>query len=158
VKGSGYDVPSKQFGDENSLRGGMNAPFPDLHGVKKWMLFVLLVLPAFGYAQDCSRVHTGKFFIQDVNHPPMTIVRTDSTQEEFVASLGVHLKFKLKWLSDCAYILTDGECIAGDPRSIGNPNEVLWVDILTVNDKGYTYKARIVGVDFEISGTVLFAE
>ena len=123
------------------------------------MLFVLLVLPAFGYAQDCGRVHTGKFFIQDVNHPPMTILRTDSTQEEFVESLGVHLKFKLQWLTACSYILTDGVSLAGDPRAAGDLNQVLWVDILSVNAKGYTYKARIVGLDdFEIMGTVLFAE
>jgi hypothetical protein len=133
--------------------------FPDLHGVKKWMLLLLCALPVLAWSQDCSRAHSGRFYVQDVNHPPMTILRTDSTQEEFVESLGVHLKFKLQWLTACSYILTDGVSLAGDPRAAGDLNQVLWVDILSVNAKGYTYKARIVGLDdFEIMGTVLFAE
>lgn len=73
--------------------------------------FLLLLIVSFltihSFAQtDCSSFKTGKFIYTDSLKNTICVTRKDNKQIEFDIKNKIITKFRIKWISDCEYQLT----------------------------------------------------
>ncbi|MFK7748020.1 MAG: hypothetical protein AB8B65_06505 [Kordia sp.] len=88
---------------------------------------------------DCSDVKTGVFFIpsDDVVSFSTKIVRTENFQREYISD-GTERTSRLKWLSDCTYIMLPDEKKEGEDPSESLMRQYGGIEITYVKRKGDT--------------------
>jgi hypothetical protein len=63
--------------------------------------------PAKAPPPDCGKLKTGKFEYRNyLGEGFISIERNDSTQFEHLDNIGLGMKFRIDWSSDCDYVLT----------------------------------------------------
>ncbi|GAB5398599.1 MAG: hypothetical protein Aureis2KO_01840 [Aureisphaera sp.] len=95
---------------------------------------------------DCSKVKDGTYIIPLDNFEGMEgefyrIERTGRYQSEILSMDNSVVRYSIKWLDDCTYLLFDEVTLSGE-----NPNEIRKTDTLTVEITNVTsrfYKAVI---------------
>jgi hypothetical protein len=118
------------------------------------LLFLILITSC--EAQNCNDIKTGTFLTENENTGGSIIIRTESTQEEIVEKLGIHMKYDLIWTDDCSYALFNGIMIKGnDPEIEGKKTDTLFVEITKIIPKGYQFNASANFSDFISSGTAI---
>ena len=123
--------------------------------MKKLLALVLLILISSCEAQNCDDIKTGTFLTENENSGGSILIRTESTQEEIVEKLGIHIKYDLIWTDNCSYSLYNGIMIKGnDSEFEGKKTDTLFVEITKIIPNGYQYKATANYTDFESIGTV----
>ena len=101
-------------------------------------LIIFICICNISFAQDCSRIHIGKFKVVDTKtNTTYSIVRDDSTQTEVNSKTGATFVFKLRWINDCSYGLIPKKNVGPDVNP-GVPSDmVLLIKIVEVKKKYY---------------------
>lgn len=124
-------------------------------------LFLLIIISAFLYScnddkktKDCENFKTGKFKYEDNQFEGWEVNRTENTQIERNDSLDITIESKVKWLSDCEFVL-----IYDNEKS--SPAYAKMVDSLRVElteIDGNSYKYRATGVNSDSEGTMILVD
>ena len=101
---------------------------------------------------DCTIAHVGSF--QDEIGPEELyfILRTDSSQEEYTPSLGLRVRFRVRWPDPCTYQLFDKEIVEGTPARMPSSSDTLTVHITAVDPSSFTYDARANYASWVLTG------
>lgn len=78
--------------------------------MKRLLLLLLLVFSLSTFGQNCKSYKEGKFKLEDNSNGITYIIeRKGDIQTERIEGENEVLDFKVKWLSDCKYMLTPSE-------------------------------------------------
>lgn len=118
---------------------------------------MLLLTAACGQAElDCKSVRTGRFVTEPTGNSGTVLIRTDTSQDEIVATRGLQLRYKLVWTRPCSYALFDGRLLQGDSAFLGKPTDTLFVQINRVDATGYSFRSTVNFSDEERHGRAKF--
>ncbi len=124
----------------------------------KVLLALVLTLLAFSLkGQNCHEVKTGIFIIEDTDYGGSILIRNETTQEEIVEQLGIHVKYDLIWTDACSYALFNATSMKeGDPYPYmeGNETDTLFVEIIKILPNGYEFSCSSNFSDFVTTGAV----
>jgi hypothetical protein len=102
-------------------------------------LFPLLAILAFNtsnaQAVNCDSAKTGIFELVSHISGRTVIYRTATTQTEKNDGLDYEASFVVKWVDSCTYELSNKKMIKGDLKYLGQPTDILRVQILKVEGR-----------------------
>ena len=125
--------------------------------MKKKILFIIIVClskTCFSQNQaiDCSQFKTGKFSYRDSSGIIYEMKRMNKHQSEFNPQTKLMIKYKIEWIGDCEYKLTQLWASKKEARKLNN--SWLVYRILSVNDNTYEYTCTCSD-NSKISGVVV---
>ncbi len=114
--------------------------------MKNLLLGLLLFSSILSFAKDreagmnCKRFRTGKFVMYDTLSGTTYIERFDTYQVETSKEQNYKIELHIKWISECAYVLTFSRVIS-DPNGLTagmNKNLVITNTIKDITGDSYT--------------------
>jgi hypothetical protein len=121
--------------------------------MKKAILIVLVTITTFlSFSQNCENLKIGTWKVIDENDESNNtyITREDEYQIEETPGIGIKVKSKITWTSDCSYTLTT-EKVLENKNNIEFPETFFNSDIICVvkeqTDDYYIVITTIEGVD-----------
>lgn len=109
------------------------------------LLFLLLLFSLNNETADkseCDKFREGTFKLDDGENV-YTIIRTQNRQLENAQGRGT-MEFKIRWMSDCSYILYDRKVVDGE----GMPDagfDTLYCKITSIDGLSYRAKCKMRG-------------
>jgi len=110
--------------------------------MSNFYIFTFLLLTLTSCNKNCKSVSEGTFRIES-QVGNYTIVRSKNKQTEKVESTGVVSEYKIKWTSDCSYILFDRKVIKG--VDILHTKDTLYCTIIAVTGKEHKVRSYFKG-------------
>ena len=101
--------------------------------------------------KDCEDYKTGVFKYNDKQFEDWEVTRTKTTQTEINENLGVAVVSKVKWLSDCEYLLILDKTKSSDIYA--SMADTLRVEFKEIKDHSVIYVAT--GRDLENEGEMI---
>lgn len=97
---------------------------------------------------DCRDLKEGTFKLESPEGN-YTIIRSKNKQVEQVDRTGLRSEFKLRWTSDCSYILFDRKVLQGVDNIISDEEakDTLFCKIVNVSGKKHTVSCYIKGYE-----------
>jgi hypothetical protein len=128
--------------------------------IMKWILSLLLSLPVLAFSQtkpsNCASFKKGKFAYRDsASNTIHEFKRTGGHQVEKNKQTGISTKYKIEWISDCEYKLTQLYATSKEARK-KNGNWLVYT-IVGTTESSYTYRCSCSN-STEIQGTVVKME
>lgn len=93
---------------------------------------------------ECDKFKQGTFKLDD-GQDVYTIIRTQNRQIENSQRTGGTMEFKIRWMSDCSYILYDPKVIKGDDLPSGP--DTLYCKITSIDGLSYRAKCKMKGYE-----------
>jgi len=126
---------------------------------KYLFILVLLLFTSNCFSQTtvtgCDQFKTGKFAYRDSSGTISEIKRTAKTQTEYNPKTKLTLKYKIEWLSNCSYKLTQTWASSKEKRKFNG--SWLTYNITSVVDNTYEYKCTC-NDNSKVSGVVMKRE
>lgn len=88
----------------------------------------------------CSDIVNGKFETTNDDGSKSVITRKGNKQEEITENGKIISEYKVKWVSDCQYLLYDRKVIKGVDKYPNMINDTLEVNVIQVNKDNYLTK------------------
>lgn len=123
--------------------------------MNKILTLILIILSFSSIAQNCNDVKTGKFIIENESYGGSLLIRKQSSQEEIVEKLGIHIKYDIIWTDECNYVLFNRNVIKGNNKfPEAKKTDSLFVEITEITSNGYKFRASSNYSDFVANGVV----
>ncbi len=123
--------------------------------MKKVVLFSLSILltglcVAQSGGMDCSIFKTGKFsYFDSLNHT-VFVIRKKNKQHEYNYQTKVKTVLKIKWISGCAYELTQVWSDSKARRKSYGAKTVVVITKIIGNTRGYEYTCRCEDIQLQM--------
>jgi len=110
-----------------------------------------LIVTAFLFSYlslDCDKFRTGKFEVQSKYVGKILIERDANFQTETIVKSGNVVRYRIKWLSDCSFIMFDHKLIKGkelisDPKLVEEMDkDTILNEIIEINGNEYKTKSK----------------
>jgi hypothetical protein len=119
--------------------------------MKYWLVAVFALLSMRTFAQeeaiesdpDCLKFKEGTFTFEEYPHNTLIVTRTKSKQVEHETFEDLKLKFKVKWIDECTYILTYLGANKVYPGS--KKGDTMTIKIVKTEGNKYWYEAEHKG-------------
>ena len=127
--------------------------------MKKWLAVIAALFFSF-YASaqldsvTCAKFRTGRFVYLNDSSQTVIVKRTAKKQEEKNEQTNVVTKFKIKWINNCEYELTQTWSNSKAQRK--HNKGVSTVRITKLYDEGYDYSCACKDDSNKIQGTIRF--
>lgn len=113
----------------------------------KFILIITSILISYS-SLDCNKFRTGKFEVQSKNLGKILIERDNNFQTETVIKYGTVAKYRIKWLSDCSFIMYDRKLLKGKEhipnakliKEMGK--DTILSEIIEINGNEYRAKSK----------------
>lgn len=113
---------------------------------------------AAGHAQkgiDCRSVHDGVFSMGGEDKARKSIItRKGDRQTEDAAFMGLRVRYKVTWTSECCYTLSGRRVVKGKEPWPSNPGDSLFVRIVSISDEQVHLEVRSNFSDLKTDGVM----
>ena len=119
--------------------------------MKNLILTIALLFNLYSFTQTkkCSEFKTGKFKYLEKNRIEK-IVRTENLQIEINPKTGVEIHTKIKWKSDCEYVMTYEKILNYSKDTSHVIGKKIFVEILETDGNKMRVRAKSDTIDEEI--------
>ncbi|MFH6996048.1 hypothetical protein [Flavobacterium sp. FlaQc-48] len=111
------------------------------------LLIIILFLGKTSF--DCDKFKTGKFEVESKFGGKVVIQRNHRFHTETLTRNGNVVRYKIKWISDCSFLLYGRQLLKGteeinDPKIIEEfANDTIFNEIIKINGNVYTTKSKL---------------
>ncbi|MHC0440692.1 hypothetical protein [Flavobacterium sp. 3-210] len=112
-------------------------------------LIPIVIIVLTNISLDCDNFKTGKFETPSKFGGKVIIERTKQFHTETLTRNGNIIRYKIKWLNDCSFLLYDRKLLKGneeikDPKIIEQfAKDTIFNEIIEINDSEYRTKSKI---------------
>ena len=105
------------------------------------LFLISLITNSYSQKKPCSDFKTGKFEYTNPKFSEWKVTRTDSTQTEISSITGVELNAKVKWKTNCEFVLTYKNII-NSKESTEIIGKQIFVEIFEIQDSEFKYDSK----------------
>ena len=122
------------------------------------LVIAVSILSNCNTKRTCEDLKEGKYMLVSKETGTTVIERKVNEQIEINESLGVHVKYDLKWKDNCTYLLYNDQFLDDNYWIRSDTKDTLIVEITDIMADSYIVKASMGSTDLVIESELLIIE